>query len=105
MARAYGSDDKVPSQRLYKSEYVYVDDAFLTKYEKDKTYEAIPFFYNDHYQVSPSYGAQWAFRDCIRIGRNLVKMPFMNFIEEFQRRKYIMCLNMRKMKILLTLTH
>lgn len=59
-----------------KSEYVYVDDAFLTKYEKDKTYEAIPFFYNDHYQVSPSYGAQWAFRDCIRIGRNLVKMPF-----------------------------
>lgn len=59
-----------------KIEYVYVDDAFLTKYEKDKTYEAIPFFYNDHYQVSPSYGAQWAFRDCIRIGRNLVKMPF-----------------------------
>lgn len=59
-----------------KSEYVYIDDAFLIKYEKDKTYEAVPFFYNDHYQVSPSYGGQWAFRDCIRVGRNLVKMPF-----------------------------
>ena len=59
-----------------RSEYVYVDDAFLIKYEKDKTYEAIPFFYNNHYQVSPSYGGQWAFRDCIRVGRNLVKMPF-----------------------------
>lgn len=59
-----------------RSEYVYVDDAFLVKYEKDKTYEAIPFFYDNHYQVSPSYGAQWAFRDCIRVGRNLLKMPF-----------------------------
>ncbi|EPB7297297.1 TPA: hypothetical protein ACGBQ2_004962 [Yersinia enterocolitica] len=59
-----------------RSEYVYVDDAFLIKYEKDKTYEAIPFFYNDHYQADPSYGGQWAFRDCIRVGRNLVKLPF-----------------------------
>lgn len=59
-----------------RSEYVYIDDAFLIKYEKDKTYETYPFFYNDHYQVAPSYGGQWAFRDCIRVGRNLVKIPF-----------------------------
>lgn len=59
-----------------KDEYVYVDDAFLIKYEKDKTYEAIPFLYNGHYQVAPSYGGQWAFRDCVRVGRNLVKIPF-----------------------------
>lgn len=59
-----------------RNEYVYVDDAFLIKYEKDKTYETIPFFYNGHYQVNPSYGGQWAFRDCVRIGRNLVKIPF-----------------------------
>lgn len=61
----------------YRSgEYVYVDDAFLTKYEKDKTYEAIPFFYGNHYHADPSYGGQWAFRDCVRVGRNLVKIPF-----------------------------
>ncbi|MBH3270017.1 hypothetical protein I5N37_01415 [Serratia marcescens] len=59
-----------------RSEYVYVDDGFLIKYEKDKTYEAIPFFYSDHYRADPSYGGQWAFRDCIRVGRNLVKIPF-----------------------------
>ncbi|KMK85830.1 hypothetical protein [Pectobacterium brasiliense] len=59
-----------------KSEYLYVDDSFLIKYEKDKTYEAIPFFDGDHYRADPSYGGQWAFRDCIRVGRNLVKMPF-----------------------------
>lgn len=59
-----------------KSEYVYVNDGFLNKYEKDKTYEAIPFFDGDHYRTDPSYGGQWAFRDCIRIGRNLVKIPF-----------------------------
>lgn len=58
------------------SEYIYVDDAFLIKYEKDKTYEAIPFLYNGHYHADPSYGGQWAFRDCVRVGRNLVKIPF-----------------------------
>lgn len=59
-----------------RSEYVYVDDAFLIKYEKDKTYNAVPFLYGNHYQVDPSYGGQWAFRDCVRVGRNLVKIPF-----------------------------
>lgn len=28
------------------------------------------------YRVAPSYGGQWSFRDCIRVGRNLVRIPF-----------------------------
>lgn len=59
-----------------ESEYVYVDDGFLIKYEKDKNYEAIPFFDGNNYRAEPSYGGQWAFRDCIRVDRNLVKIPF-----------------------------
>ncbi|WP_275556667.1 hypothetical protein [Mixta sp. Marseille-Q2659] len=58
------------------NEYVFVDDSFLTKYEEDASYDAVPFLHGNHYHVNPSYGGQWSFRDCIRVGRNLVKMPF-----------------------------
>lgn len=55
---------------------IYLDDGFLEKYEKDKIFSAIPFQpYQGSFQVSPSYGGQWALQDCTRIGRNLLKVP------------------------------
>jgi len=57
------------------SEYIYLDDRCLEKYEKDSMYEAVPFKSHTFYSSSPSYKGQWSFRDCDRVGRNLLKMP------------------------------
>lgn len=55
--------------------FVYVKDEFLEKYEKDALYEAIPFKqYGDHFYCSPSYKGQWSFQNCLREGRNLVRL-------------------------------
>lgn len=57
------------------NEDVYVKDEFLVKYEKDCAFDAIPFVQGNSVYCSPSYKGQWAFRDCIRVGRNLVRIP------------------------------
>lgn len=74
-----GYDTPMTSSRakdIRNNEYVLVNDSFLTKYEKDSSYDAIPFYDGYSYRVAPSYGGQWSFRDCIRVGRNLVRIPF-----------------------------
>lgn len=67
---------KSRSRDIRNSEFVLINDSFLTKYEKDASYDAIPFYDGNYYRVAPSYGGQWSFRDCIRVGRNLVRIPF-----------------------------
>lgn len=67
---------KARASDFTKNEYVYIDDSFLDKYEKDGTYDAIPYFDGSKYRADPSYGGQWGFRDCVRVGRNLIHMPF-----------------------------
>ncbi len=55
--------------------FVYVKDEFLEKYEKDPLYEAIPFKqFGDNFYCSPSYKGQWSFQNCLREGRNLVRV-------------------------------
>lgn len=55
--------------------FVYVKDEFLEKYEKDPLYEAIPFKqFGDNFYCSPSYKGQWSFQNCLREGRNLVRI-------------------------------
>lgn len=57
------------------AKFVYVKDSFLEKYEKDSLYEAIPYKqYGNYFYCCPSYKGQWAFQDCVREGRNLVKI-------------------------------
>lgn len=73
--------DTVPMTRqraadIRLNENVFVDDEFLVKYEKDNSFDAIPYYDGSFFRTAPSYGGQWAFRDCIREGRNLVRIPF-----------------------------
>ncbi|WP_028112428.1 hypothetical protein [Ferrimonas kyonanensis] len=69
MTRAKASDIRL-------REFAYIDDSFLTRYEKDNSFDAIPYYDGTSYRIDPSYGGQWSFRDCIRIGRNIVRIPF-----------------------------
>ncbi|EIZ1550328.1 hypothetical protein MOU90_002970 [Vibrio parahaemolyticus] len=55
------------------SEYVYLDDRFLERYEKDSMFDAVPFKIYGHFSSCPSYKGQWSYRDCQRVGRNMLK--------------------------------
>lgn len=51
---------------------IYLDDRFLERYEQSSFYESMPNRYGD---TNPSYRGQWAFSDCVRVGRNLIRVP------------------------------
>tara|TARA_B100001059_G_C17815679_1_gene575065 strand:- start:37 stop:1800 length:1764 start_codon:yes stop_codon:yes gene_type:complete len=53
--------------------HVYLDDRFLDRYEKDSMFDAVPFKMYGQFSSCPSYKGQWSFRDCKRVGRNLLK--------------------------------
>lgn len=61
---------------IRSNKYAYLDDRFLEKYEKNKVFNAVPFKVDSNFSSSPSYKGQWAFRDCKRVGRNIIKVPF-----------------------------
>ncbi|EMH1274894.1 hypothetical protein VIW49_04695 [Enterobacter bugandensis] len=67
---------KLKSSDIKNNEYVFVDDGFLTKYEKDASFDSVPYHDGTTFKVAPSYGGQWSFRDCTRLGRNIIKIPF-----------------------------
>lgn len=52
---------------------IYIDDKFLERYEQSSFYETIPRHLHGQWFCSPSYRGQWAFTDCQRIGRNLIR--------------------------------
>ena len=54
---------------------VYLDDRFLEKYEQSGFFETVPMKSVQAWYCSPSYGGQWSFTDCVRVGRNLIWVP------------------------------
>ncbi|CAM2175602.1 hypothetical protein [Burkholderia orbicola] len=53
---------------------VYLDDRFLERYEQNSFYDTTPINMHGVWHCSPSYLGQWAFTDCKRTGRNLIKV-------------------------------
>ena len=51
---------------------IYLDDRFLERYEQSAFYNSMP---NRRGDANPSYRGQWAFSDCVRVGRNLIRVP------------------------------
>lgn len=73
-----GVDDPMTDARanaLIDTTPVYLDDRFLEKYEQSSFFETVPFKDEQTWRCSPSYGGQWSFTDCARVGRNLVWVP------------------------------
>ena len=54
---------------------VYLDDRFLERYEQHGLFDKTTIKVNGQWYCSPSYRGQWSFTDCVRIGRNLIKVP------------------------------
>ncbi len=53
---------------------VHLDDRFLERYEQSSLFDTSPVNIYGKWNCSPSYGGQWAFTDCVRVGRNLIKV-------------------------------
>jgi len=54
---------------------VYLDDRFLEKFEQSSFYHTVPMKVDQAWHCSPSYGGQWSFTDCVRVGRNMICVP------------------------------
>lgn len=65
---------QIDATSVFNEKYIYVDDRFLEKYEKNKIYDAVPFKIDNQYSSCPSYKGKWAFNSCRRIGRNLLRL-------------------------------
>ena len=54
---------------------VYLDDRFLERYEQNSLFDTVPHRVNGDWLCSPSYRGQWAFSECRRLGRNILRVP------------------------------
>ena len=55
--------------------HVYLDDRFLERYEQSSFFGTTPGEVDGRWYCSPSYRGQWSFTECVRVGRNLIKVP------------------------------
>lgn len=53
---------------------VFLDDRFLERYEQSSFYETTPARVHGSWWCSPSYRGQWHFTECVRVGRNLIRV-------------------------------
>lgn len=54
---------------------IYLRDSFLQRYERSNVYKCMPVRSGNSWYCSPSYGNQWGFEYCRRIGRNYIQVP------------------------------
>ena len=54
---------------------VYLDDLFLDRYEQSSLFHTVPVNVDGSWLCSPSYGGQWSFTGCRRVGRNMIAVP------------------------------
>ena len=59
---------------LLSGKQVFLDDRFLERYEQSAFYDTTPIRIDGIWHCSPSYKGQWGFTDCVRVGRNLVRV-------------------------------
>lgn len=70
-----GPMTEVRANALTAVEPVYLVDRFLEKYEQSSFFDTVPWKDERTWRCSPSYGGQWSFTDCVRVGRNLIWVP------------------------------
>lgn len=69
------------ANELMNVDTVYLDDRFLEKYEQSSFFDSTPAKVHGQWHCSPSYLGQWGFTDCVRVGRNLIRVPMRELYE------------------------
>ncbi|MGH6803546.1 MAG: hypothetical protein ACREC3_09295, partial [Methyloceanibacter sp.] len=54
---------------------VFLNDMFLQRYEQSSFYDTTPVNVYGSWRCSPSYKGRWSFTECVRVGRNLIRVP------------------------------
>lgn len=57
---------------------VYLDDRFLERYEQNAAYDTTPVGVGGRWHCSPTYLGQWGFTECVRVGRNMIRVSVRN---------------------------
>lgn len=68
---------------------VHLSDEFLDRYEQDAMFDSGAVQAGAHWYVGPRYGGQWAFSDCVRVGRNAIRVPLRKLYEGLPDREII----------------
>lgn len=71
----HGAISRSLADAMVAPNLVYLDDRFLERYEQNAAYDSCPSEVDGRWFCSPSYRGQWNFTDCVRVGRNLVRVP------------------------------
>ncbi|WP_028237970.1 hypothetical protein [Stutzerimonas azotifigens] len=66
---------RVSANAILNEDSIYLDDRFLERYEQSSFYDSTPVNLYGFWHCSPSYLGQWAFSGCMRVGRNLIRVP------------------------------
>ncbi|TIL47987.1 hypothetical protein [Mesorhizobium sp.] len=79
-----GDDSPMTSDRanaLVGGVSVLIDDRFLDRYEQDAVYDCHVVKIGDRWHTSPGYRGQWSFTECVRVGRNAIRIPMHELYE------------------------
>lgn len=72
-----GHTDGMTSDRanaLVGAHHVFLNDRFLERYEQDAIYDCHVVAIDGRWHTSPAYRGQWGFTDCVRIGRDAIRV-------------------------------
>ena len=70
-----GAMTKARANGLTATTPVYLNDQFLEPYEQSSFFDTVPTKVEQAWFCNPSYLGQWSFTDCIRVGRNMIRVP------------------------------
>lgn len=60
---------------LVQLQPVFLKDTFLERYEQDSAFDCHPIEVDGRWHTSPGYRGQWHFTDCVRVGRDTIRIP------------------------------
>lgn len=77
------------AEAMLGGDTVYLDDQFLERYEQSSYFDTTPVHALGEWCCSPSYLGRWSFTECVRVGRNMVRVPFRELYEAKPDREII----------------
>lgn len=74
---------------LIAGEPVYLDDRFLERYEQNAAFDTTPVNVGGRWHCSPTYLGQWGFTECVRVGRNMIRVSVRDLYRSVPQREIV----------------
>ncbi len=66
---------RVRANALIHAEPVFIKDSFLERYEQNSAFSCDVTNIHGRWYTSPGYRNQWSFTECVRVGRDAIRVP------------------------------